>query len=163
MSVGKSKVEVCCGPADATADPSSDEDGEEMTESGPLDAQVPFHAAVLETSLQGTTVLQEWNQVIRNSNVLEGVKEEALQAQPSSLPLDFKHEALQQATQSLRRLAQQDVREALKAWESAEAGSQESFRDDRVLSFSSRVVSQCCLPVHSVCRFYHDFITAFVL
>ena len=157
-------MEGCCGPADATADPSSDEDGEEMTENDPLDAQVPFHAAVLETSLQGTTVLQEWNQVIRNSNVLEGVKEEALQAQQSSLPLDVKrseqqkHEALQQATQSLRRLAQQDVREALKAWESAEAGSQESLRDDRVLSFSSRVVSQCCF-----CRFYHDFITAFVL
>ena len=29
--------------------------------------------------------------------------------------------------------------------------------------FPSRVVSQFCLPVHSVCRFYHDFTTAFVL
>ena len=46
MSVAKSKVQGCCGPADATADPSSDEDGEEMTESGPLDAQVRFHVTI---------------------------------------------------------------------------------------------------------------------
>ena len=162
MSVGKSKVQGCCGPADVTADPSSDEDGEAMTEN-PL--VVPFHATVLE----GTTVLQEWNQVVRNFNVLEGLKEEALQAQQSSLPLDVKRaeqqklEALHHATQSLSRLAQQDVWEALKVWASAEAGSQESLCDARVLSFflqcdfSMLFASAQCLQV------YHDFITAFAL
>ena len=131
MSVGNSKAPACSkGPADAVASDSSDSEGDD---NGPI-KNSSFDAAVLDTSVESMTVLREWNQVVRNSNVLASLSQQVEPSASSAISPEMQattrqqQEALGEAAISLGRLAQKDVRAALKAWESAEETTTESCR-----------------------------------
>ena len=114
------------GPADAVA---SDSEGENQPPSStaaeaPSQAtKLPFSAAVLEASTENMSVIQEWDAILKNYRVSElittsaedvtakGQNEEQRDTDTERLA------ALAEATAAFGRLAQKDVREALKLWE----------------------------------------------
>ena len=79
VSVGsQDPVRAQSGPADAVASESSaDEEDEDRSAASGLKASsldkathMPFHGAVLENNIEHSTVLQDWNAVVRNVDVL---------------------------------------------------------------------------------------------
>ncbi len=115
------------GPADAVASDSASEDsaGDESAhiEKNTGRREVPFHAAVLDTGLEGMSVVQEWNQIVHSCDVMGSIGR-SIQATWASTASDEarsealrKQEALGDAAVALSRLAREDVRAALQQWE----------------------------------------------
>ena len=145
MSVGSSKAPACSkGPADAVASDSSDSEDDANGQS----KNSSFDAAVLDTSMESMTVLHEWSQVVRNSNVLASLSQQVEPSASSATSPEMQaatrqqQEALGEAAISLGRLAQQDVRAALKAWESAAETTAESCRTILLHTSSTNCNSQ---------------------
>ena len=115
------------GPADAVA---SDSEGENQPPSStaaeaPSQAiELPFSAAVLEANTENMSVIQEWDAILKNYKVKELIETSA----KDCYSVEYQNEkqrdteterlaALAEATVAFSRLAQKDVREALKLWE----------------------------------------------
>jgi hypothetical protein len=109
--------------------------------------KLPFSAAVLEASTENMSVIQEWDAIFKNYRVKElittsaedvnakGQNEEQRDTETERLA------ALAEATVAFGRLAQKDVREALKLWEvhaQGDGSSREILRETLILvdSFS---------------------------
>ena len=130
------------GPADAVASDSDDDDSEIPSsgtdptgrpyfseKKGEAKSNIPFHAAVLDTSTQGMSVLQEWNHLLQNCDVMGSIDKSIQGIRACDMSEEARQKALAQqeavgeAAVALSRLAHNDVRAALAAWESQSEGA----------------------------------------
>ena len=122
------------GPADAVAYDSDAEPASHADKNSPQPCgetektHMPFHAAVLDTSMENVSIVQEWNQLVRSCDVLGSIGRSIEGIRASAVSDDKKEEALAKqeelgkATLALSRLAHDDVRAALREWENHDEG-----------------------------------------
>ena len=143
VPVGSAEGIHCAqGPADAVA---SDSDGDDsgIPSSGPdpkgrpsfgdkkatAKSDIPFHAAVLDTSTRDMSILQEWNHVLKNCDIMGSIDRSIQGIRACDMSEEDKQKALSQqeavgeAAVALSRLSRNDVRAALAAWESQSEGA----------------------------------------